>query len=182
MQIMKPIILAAGIAFSLVAQIAEADEVTWDRKWAALQDSVQEFSRALPLCNTVSCLVFRTYSGTQREIITKVNFDVNLTITYLGEGSVDNWQRPAETLKLGTGDCEDYAILKIAILRAYGIDARFTVVDTGINVKHAVAIAPIDGKWYILDSQHSELIETSKSPKPLIYTRGVQTGITGSRK
>lgn len=52
-----------------------------------------------------------------------VNAWVNRHVAYAADPR-DRWQGPAETLRLGTGDCEDYAILKRAILLARGWPAN----------------------------------------------------------
>lgn len=44
---------------------------------------------------------------------------VNRTIAYAAD-LADHWQGPAETLARGQGDCEDFAILKRAVLIARG--------------------------------------------------------------
>ncbi len=49
-----------------------------------------------------------------------VNDFWNRSITYKAEQGKDVWQTPAETIALGTGDCEDYAIGKYFTLRALG--------------------------------------------------------------
>lgn len=81
-----------------------------------------------------------------------INRIVNKTITYQ-EDVVDEWQTPAETLALGTGDCEDYALLKIALINQYhpNVHADLLIVrDTSLNQDHAVVL--IDGGT-ILDNQ-----------------------------
>lgn len=61
--------------------------------------------------------------------------------------SVDNyWQLPSETLALGTGDCEDFAILLCSLLRAYGVPADQVYVAVGASTDslHAYLVE----KWY----------------------------------
>ena len=56
-------------------------------------------------------------------------------VSYKSDQSVhgvrDYWQLPAETLKLSTGDCEDYAILLCTLLRAYGVPCDEVYVGVG---------------------------------------------------
>src|SRR5690606_4262201 len=61
------------------------------------------------------------------DIFDRVNRWVNQNIAYQGDdrnyGLRDYWASPAETLETMRGDCEDYAILKMHMLRAAGIRA-----------------------------------------------------------
>ncbi len=62
-------------------------------------------------------------------------------------GVSEYWQYPSETLSLGTGDCEDFAILLCSLLRAYGVPADQVYVVVGVsqeNTGHAYLIE----KWY----------------------------------
>jgi len=42
----------------------------------------------------------------------------------------DHWQSAAETIELGTGDCEDQAILLASILGALGLSSRVNIIET----------------------------------------------------
>lgn len=54
-------------------------------------------------------------------------------------GRSEFWQLPIETIRLGTGDCEDYAILLCSLYRAAGYDENSVYVILGYtkNVGHA---------------------------------------------
>lgn len=100
-----------------------------------------------------------------------INRAVNLAIASVSDmaqhGVDDVWSAPLETLASGKGDCEDYAILKIAILRAAGIgadDLRLLVVrDPASSEGHAVAAARLDGRWLILDNRRFTLVDAAHS-------------------
>jgi hypothetical protein len=51
-------------------------------------------------------------------------------------GVCDYWQLPKETLELGTGDCEDYAILLCSLLRADGWSSSDAFVVLGKNAEN----------------------------------------------
>src|SRR5204863_7188254 len=57
-----------------------------------------------------------------------LNLSVNRRILYQAdpEGQ-DIWQTPMGTYRLGTGDCEDFAILKYALLSMANIPVRLVV-------------------------------------------------------
>ncbi len=54
---------------------------------------------------------------------------VRAAIDYKDDGNVDHWQDAAETLELGTGDCEDHAILMASVIGALGGNARVNIVQ-----------------------------------------------------
>ena len=53
---------------------------------------------------------------------------------------VEVWQAPNETLKLGTGDCEDYAILMASLIEASGGNSRIYLTED-----HAFAAVYVGG-------------------------------------
>jgi transglutaminase-like putative cysteine protease len=54
---------------------------------------------------------------------------VRANIEYLIDANGDYWQSAKETLSLGTGDCEDHAILMASIIGALGGNARVNLID-----------------------------------------------------
>lgn len=85
---------------------------------------------------------------------TKVNELVNQRVAYMRE-PVDRWASPQETWRQKKGDCEDFAILKRAILKASGIpdeDLFFMLAfDAARREQHSFLIARQGPKAYILD-------------------------------
>lgn len=80
-----------------------------------------------------------------------VNDWVHLRVRYVADEH-DDWQTPAQTLARQAGDCEDFAILKYALLRksgyprgalrlAYGYTTAF-----GPRIAHMVLLADIPGE------------------------------------
>lgn len=63
--------------------------------------------------------------GTDRELAEKARWWVSENIRYASDhessGRSDYWQTPWETLRSGTGDCEDHALLFLSICCALGI-------------------------------------------------------------
>jgi predicted transglutaminase-like cysteine proteinase len=60
------------------------------------------------------------------DTLDSINLYANKNIKYMSDqavwGKPDKWQTPDETEKLGTGDCEDYAIVKARRLVMAGAD------------------------------------------------------------
>jgi predicted transglutaminase-like cysteine proteinase len=89
-----------------------------------------------------------------------VNREINLSVIGTDDqqqyGVRDYWAGPLETLRNSRGDCEDYAILKYAVLRAAGIreeDMRVVPVTiAGVPNQHAVLFVRESGRWLVLDN------------------------------
>lgn len=96
----------------------------------------------------------------RRFAIRAVNRAVNAAIRYQTDaaawGSEDYWAAPQETMARGVGDCEDYALLKLAILSALGVpEEDMTVVvvkDLARGIGHAVLAVKADESYDVLDN------------------------------
>ena len=86
-----------------------------------------------------------------------VNRWVNWHVLYQDDRNGDAWSSAAETLQRGTGDCEDLAIVKMALLTELGIgpDDMFLVVvrQKARGADHAVLAVRRDGAMVVLDSR-----------------------------
>jgi predicted transglutaminase-like cysteine proteinase len=89
-----------------------------------------------------------------------VNATVNTMLRYRSDkstyGRLDYWATPQEILARGTGDCEDFAILKMTSLIRAGVPARslslVVLRDNGRGVFHAVLALSTSSGSYILDN------------------------------
>lgn len=81
-------------------------------------------------------------------------------------GRADVWSSANDTLRSGRGDCEDYAIAKMQMLRAAGFpdhDLYLVVLrDLVRRADHAVLVARAAGRMVVLDNGTDELIDTDK--------------------
>jgi predicted transglutaminase-like cysteine proteinase len=90
-----------------------------------------------------------------------VNRAVNLAIRPMSDlanyGEVDVWSSPLATLANGSGDCEDYAIAKMAALKAAGVpsaDLRLVILrETSRDEDHAVLAVRLGPRWIVLDNR-----------------------------
>jgi predicted transglutaminase-like cysteine proteinase len=145
------------------------------QKWSALKTRLDDDMVQLALCDgdrdncaspaAVKLLAIvdqaRTRDGRAR--LGETNRAVNLAIRAANDGIDDVWSSPLATFARGAGDCEDYAIAKLAALRLAGIsseDLRIVVVrDTRAGEEHAVVAAKLDGRWLMLDNRRMAMIE-----------------------
>jgi predicted transglutaminase-like cysteine proteinase len=120
-----------------------------------------------------------------------INRSVNGLITYRKDravyGKVDHWASPAETLDRLAGDCEDFAILKMAALLKLGIPARsmslVVLQDRRRDVFHAVLSVSTGRGNYILDNLSNTVVKDSDLPDymPLYSFSAERAWIHGSR-
>jgi len=86
-----------------------------------------------------------------------VNRRVNGEFRYVEDPGGDRWASARETIARRAGDCEDLAILKLALLARAGVesDRLFLVVvrDTARQRDHAVAAVRWENRLWVLDSR-----------------------------
>lgn len=101
-----------------------------------------------------------------------VNSGINQLIAYRKDeatyGKMDYWATPEETLARRSGDCEDFAILKMAALLEAGIPATsmslVVLQDKKRNVFHAVLSVSTSSGAFILDSLSNKVVMDSALP------------------
>lgn len=99
-------------------------------------------------------------------LLARVNRWVNHKIDYRDDrrssGARDYWADAATTLRRGSGDCEDFAILKMQMLAAAGIDRNDMMLtlarDTLRQVDHAVLLVRNGAGWSMLDLQSDRVV------------------------
>lgn len=128
------------------------------------------------LCENATATLKQVVAAGRNEpfeaLLAAVNRSVNLLIKYKRDkdlyGTVDYWAKPSTTLDRGMGDCEDYAILKMAVLAKAGVPAgSMSVVilrDEKRQVYHAVTAVQAREGAYILDNLETELRRDSDLP------------------
>lgn len=145
------------------------------QKWFALKERLDDDMVQLALCDgdrdncaspaalKLLAIVDQARSHDGRALLGETNRAINLAIRAENDGAEDIWSSPLETFQRGAGDCEDYAIAKLAALRLAGVaaeDLRLVVVrDTRNGEGHAVASAKLDGHWLMLDNRRMAMVE-----------------------
>lgn len=163
-------------------------------KWSTVMAEIERERRELADCRDLGaeCMsaaarrfnaiaeTARTRDGRAR--IGEINRAVNLSIRPENDlsqhGIVDRWTSPLATFAAGRGDCEDYAIAKLALLREAGVSAenlRFVIVAEKRNPleHHAVAAVRHEGRWLVLDNRTLTLADAADlDVDPLFVLRG----------
>jgi predicted transglutaminase-like cysteine proteinase len=106
-------------------------------------------------------------SDTPRQHVEAVNSWVNGQISYTDDIALyrqnDFWASSRETLRRRKGDCEDYAILKMDMLAAMGVDRdRMILVvarDLVRNADHAVLVVQLEDGPVVLDNSTDRLLD-----------------------
>lgn len=128
-------------------------------------------------CRTRLKLLRETTDAVRDQSIEKkiagINVAVNRLVTYSRDadvhGKLDYWATPTEILATGKGDCEDYAILKLAALRNAGVPAGgislVVLRETKRNFYHAVLTVSVGNKNYVLDNMRNEILVDRQLPQ-----------------
>ncbi len=121
-----------------------------------------------------------------------VNLYVNRRVHFVADrvqyGVEDLWAPAAQTLSRGKGDCEDFAIAKLAMLRRAGFAERdlYLVIarDLVRRQDHAVAVVRAEGKYWLLDSGSDELLDASQAHdyRPVMSFSGRRSWTHGYRR
>jgi predicted transglutaminase-like cysteine proteinase len=169
----------SGAPFGL-ATFRAPEGLVWE-KWRGVQGVMQTEVEALRNCRLAAAgcsqsevrflEIIRTVGGlNQQARVAGINREINRAIRYLSDatqhGVVDRWSSPLATLASGRGDCEDYAILKYALLRESGTpdaDLKLLLVkDHAARQDHAVLAVRLEGRWLVLDNRWDTLSESRK--------------------
>ncbi|MBR0823172.1 transglutaminase-like cysteine peptidase [Bradyrhizobium liaoningense] len=165
-------------------------------KWRGLEAKLTKDAETLKRCQADAgdCpayaaqflrLIASVKSKSGRDRLDEANRAVNMVVRYVSDfaqhGEADRWSSPLETFATTKGDCEDYAIAKLAALSEAGFpsgDMRLVLVrDRAVRQDHAVLAARLNGHWLILDNRRNSLIEdgeaTSLTPLFAINHDGV---------
>lgn len=114
----------------------------------------------------------------ERDMLARVNQWVNREIAYVNDdrnySQRDFWATAEQTIARGSGDCEDFAILKMQLLRAAGVDPdRMKLVllrDLAANADHAFLLVQTDQGKVVLDNMTDRLYDGSQpnSVRPVL--------------
>jgi predicted transglutaminase-like cysteine proteinase len=134
--------------------------------------------------------LLRSQRGQSREVqIATVNAWVNARISFVDDikavGVSDQWASAAHSLKRGSGDCEDYAIAKMQLLRSLGVDASnmYLVIarDLVRQADHAMLVVRTDGQLLLLDNGTDDITDAraAQDYRPIMSYSGNQSWLHG---
>lgn len=135
-----------------------------DQKWR------NAAAGTLPATGPWATLIAQSRSLARLEQIRAVNRWVNARISYVEDsrlyGTADHWAPAVQSLSRARGDCEDYAIAKMQILRTMGVpaNAMFLVIarDLVRRADHAILAVAVDGDLLVLDNETDRVLPTSQ--------------------
>jgi len=101
------------------------------------------------------------------ERVEAVNRYVNDRVQFVDDsrqyGRADLWAAASDTLRRGRGDCEDYAIAKLQMLRAAGVSDRdlYLVIakDLVRRADHALLVVRAGGRMLVLDNGTNRILD-----------------------
>jgi predicted transglutaminase-like cysteine proteinase len=135
----------------------------YNAKWTRVLGST------IPTSNAISSQAVAMFAMDRLRF---VNLSVNRATRFLNDSQNgqpgDSWATAAETLARGAGDCEDYAIAKMQILRSAGIPASdlFLVIGYDLDVRsaHAVLVVRLGMEYWVLDNLTNEVRQPKYYP------------------
>lgn len=126
------------------------------------------------------------------EKLEAINRYVNARVRFVDDikqyGVTDRWTTAAETLRRGRGDCEDYALAKLQLLRRAGFaeqDLYFVILRDALRrADHAVLVVRAEGRLLVLDNGTDRLIDSHAMPdyRPIFTFSGDRAWTHGYRR
>nr|WP_245432618.1 transglutaminase-like cysteine peptidase [Mesorhizobium loti] len=142
-------------------------------RWASVYRSVRNCDKICDQTSSGYAFIIKAVKDKSfTDKLTFVNSGVNQLIAYRKDeatyGKLDYWATPEETLTRRSGDCEDFAILKMAALLEAGVPATsmslVVLQDKKRNVFHAVLSVSTSTGTFILDSLSNKVVMDSALP------------------
>lgn len=126
------------------------------------------------------------------EKLEAINRYVNARVAFVDDsrqyGVSDLWTAAAETLRRGRGDCEDYAIAKLQLLRRAGFadkDLYLVILRDALRrADHAVLVVRAEGRMLVLDNGTDRLVDSYELPdyRPIFTFSGNRVWTHGYRR
>ena len=158
--------------------------VSLDRRWRKVANG--------PVGATSAAYAAALSGRSKMEKLEAINRYVNSRITFIDDirqyGVADHWTSAADTLRRGRGDCEDYAIAKLQLLRRAGFadkDLYLVILRDALRrADHAVLVARAEGRLLVLDNGTNRMIDSYDMPdyRPIVTFSGDRIWTHGYRR
>jgi len=144
-------------------------------RWAPVYKAIVDCSAGTACNGKNSVFTAIVNAAKDKRFVDKLSFvnsSINHAITYKKDsvvyGKLDYWAKPSEILEHRAGDCEDFAILKMAALLRAGIPAQsmslVVLQDRKRGFFHAVLSVSTGSGVFILDSLSNVVSRDSDLP------------------
>jgi predicted transglutaminase-like cysteine proteinase len=160
------------------------DRTTLDRRWRKVEQG--------PVGATPATYAASLGERSAIEKLDAVNRYVNARVRFVDDirqyGVADHWTSASDTLRRGRGDCEDYAIAKMQLLRRAGFadkDLYLVILRDALRrADHAVLVARADGRLLVLDNGTDRMVDSSEMPdyRPIVTFSGNRVWTHGYRR
>jgi predicted transglutaminase-like cysteine proteinase len=164
------------------------------KRWVRIMQGIEDCAGA-GSCEADTGLLKRIAEKTRGKSLVEtvgiVNAMVNDTIRYRSDrslyGKLDYWASPREILARASGDCEDFAILKMTALIRAGLPANslslVVLRDNRRGAFHAVLAVVTSSGAFILDNTRSKVVMDAELPnyQPLYSFSQARAWIHGTR-
>lgn len=155
-----------------------------DRRWRKV--------RALNLRRAQAAYAASLRGLPEVDRIAAINRYVNRRVEFVDDskqfGRADHWATATDTLRRGRGDCEDYAIAKLQLLRAAGMadrDLYLSIVrDLVRRADHAVLVVRAAGQMLVLDNSTDRTLDSKdvRDYRPVLTFAAGRTWTHGYRR
>ena len=160
------------------------ERTSLDRRWRKVANSPVGANSAAYAASLAGRSAIEKLDSVNRYVNGRVRF-VDDSRQY---GVEDHWTAAADTLRRAQGDCEDYAIAKLQLLRRAGFadkDLYLVILRDALRrADHAVLVARADNRLLVLDNGTNRLVDSSEMPdyRPIFTFSGDRVWTHGYRR
>lgn len=151
------------------------------RKWDAAR-----LARLTVQAGPWNAMLAKAIGSPSRDPLLAVNNWVNWNLRYQDDAYGDQWSSAPATLARGYGDCEDFALAKMALLEKLGVpghDMYLVVLRDRQDVEHAILAVKRGGRLMVLDNRTDKVLpaELVHDYRPIMSYSGPFSWIYGDR-
>lgn len=131
-----------------------------------------------------NAMLAEAMASPSRDPLLTVNNWVNWNLRYSNDARGDQWSSAPATLTRGYGDCEDFALAKMALLEKLGVPSHemyLVVLRDRQEVEHAILAVKRGGRLMVLDNRTDRVLpsELVHDYRPIVSYSGPFSWIYG---